>query len=130
MTPKLFGREPALWIAALQALLMLLFTLGVPGIDGGLAGAVSLVLTAAATAWTALSVRPVAPSIFTGLIVALVQLVARWGVDLSDVQVGSITAFVMLLVTLIFRAQVTPLSDPKTIDGVVVAESPAVPLRR
>jgi len=113
MTPRLFGREPALYIAVIQAALMLAFTLGVPGVDGGLAGAVSLVLTAAAGAWTALAVRPVAPAVFTGLIVAGVQLFSRWGLDLSEVQISSITAFVALVVTLVARAQMTPEGDPR-----------------
>ena len=113
MVPRLFGREPALWIAVVQGALMLLFTLGVPGIDGGLAGAVSLVLTAAATAWTALATRPVSPAVFTGVITAAVQLGARWGLDWSDVQVSSVTGFVMLLMALVMRAQVTPDADPR-----------------
>jgi hypothetical protein len=112
-TPSVFGREPALWIAVLQAGLMLGFTLGIPGIDAGLAGAVSLVLTAVATAWTALAVKPISPAVFTGVIVAAVQLGTRWGLDLNEVQVSSITAFVALVVTLVVRAQVTPEVDPR-----------------
>ena len=115
VTPRLFGREPALWIAAIQGALMLAFTLGVPGVDGGLAGAVSIVLTAAATAWTALATRPISPAVFTGVIVALVQLFSRWGLDLSEVQVSSITGFVLLVMTLIVRGQVTPEDDPRSL---------------
>lgn len=113
ITPRIFGREPALWIAALQAALMLLFTLGVPGVDGGLAGAVSLVLTAGASAWTALAVKPISPAVFTGLLIAAVQLGTRWGLDLSEVQIGSITGFVALVVTLVIRGQITPVEDPR-----------------
>lgn len=113
MTPRLFGREPALWIAAIQGLLILLFTLGVPGIDGALAGAVSLVLTAASTAYSALATRPIAPTVFTGVLVAAVQLGTRWGLDLSEVQISSITAFVALVVTLVVRGQITPDADPR-----------------
>lgn len=113
MTPRIFGREPALWIAVIQAGLMLLFTLGVPGVDAGLAGAVSLVLTAGATAWTAWTVKPISPAIFTGVIVAAVQLGARWGLDLSEMQVSSITAFVALVVTLVARQQITPVYDSR-----------------
>lgn len=112
---RIFGREPALWIAVVQAGLMLLFTLGVPGIDAGLAGAVSLTLTAGATAVTAWAVKPVSPAIFTGLIIAAVQLGTRWGLDLSEVQVSSITAFVALVVTLVARQQVTPVADPRPV---------------
>lgn len=118
MTPRFFGREPALWIAVIQSALTLGFTLGVPGIDDGLAGAVSLVLTAAATAWTALAVRPVSPAVFTGTLVGLAQLLSRWGLDLSDVQVASITSFVALVVTLVMRGQVTPAEDPRPRDVV------------
>lgn len=114
MTPRLFGREPALWIAVVQAALMLAFTLGVPGIDGGIAAAVSLVLTAASGVWTALATRPVAPAVFTGLIVAAVQLFSRWGLDWTEVQVSSITAFVALVVTLVIRGQITPEDDPRS----------------
>lgn len=113
MIPRIFGREPALWIAVAQSLLMLLFTLGVPGVDGGLAGAVSLVLTAGATAWTALATQPISPAVFTGLIIAAVQLGTRWGLDLSEVQISSITAFVALVVTLVIRGQITPVADPR-----------------
>jgi hypothetical protein len=121
IVPELFGREPALWIAVVQAALMLAFTLGVPGIDGALAAAVSLVLTLASGVWTALAVRPIAPAVFTGLIIALVQLFSRWGLDLSEVQVSSITAFVALVVTLVARGQITPDADPRTIEGEVVS---------
>lgn len=121
MTPRIFGREPALWIAVMQAFLILAFTLGIPGVDGGLAGAVSLLLTTAATAWSALAVRPVAPALFTGVLVALVQLLSRWGLDLNEVQVSSITGFVALVVTLVARGQITPDADPRTIDGQVVS---------
>jgi hypothetical protein len=117
VTPRLFGREPALWIAVVQGALILAFTLGVPGIDGGLAGAVTLVLTAASTAWTALAVKPISPAVFTGVIVALVQLLSRWGLDLSEVQGSSITGFVLLVVTLIVRGQVTPADDPRTLSA-------------
>lgn len=116
VVPKLFGREPALWIAVIQSALMLLFTLGVPGIDGGFAAAITLVLTAAASVWTAFAVRPVAPAIFTGLIVALVQLFSRWGLDWSEVQVSSVTGFVALVVTLVIRGQSTPDHDPRPIE--------------
>jgi hypothetical protein len=129
VTPKLFGREPALWIAAVQAALMLAFTLGVPGIDGGLAAAVSLVLTAAAGAWTALATRPVAPAVFTGLIIAAVQLLSRFGLDLNEVQVSTLTGFVALVVTLVIRGQITPDADPRTIDGQVVSVATVRTLR-
>jgi hypothetical protein len=58
-------------------------------------------------------VRPISPAVFTGTLVALAQLLSRWGLDLGDVQVASITSFVALVVTLVMRGQVTPADDPR-----------------
>lgn len=115
VTPKIFGREPALWIAVIQAVLMLLFTLGVPGVDGGLAAVAAGALTALCTAWTALSVRPWAPAVFVGVLTALVPLLARFGLDLTDVQVGSMSAVLIMVVTLVARGQVSPAVEPSAL---------------
>jgi hypothetical protein len=125
VTPKIFGREPALWIAAVQAVLMLLATLGIPGVDGGLAAAVALLLTAVCTAWMALAVRPVAPAVFVGVVTALVPLLARFGLDLSDVQVGTIGMVVIAVVTLLARGQVSPAVEPAAYAMRAIGRPPA-----
>jgi len=112
VTPRIFGREPALWIAVVQSVLMLLATLGIPGVDGVLAAAVALLLTAACTAWTALAVRPVAPAVFVGVVTALAPLLARFGLDLSDTQVATLSTVVVMVVALLVRGQVSPAVEP------------------
>ena len=106
-----FGREPALVLQAIAAALTLLIGFGVPGLNDNLAGAIMAFLTAAAAVWTALHVRPVAPTIFSGLIAAATALVSTFWVDITQAQTALITSFVAVLVTLITRPQQTYL-DP------------------
>ncbi len=113
---KIFGREPALCIAAVYAALIMLSTFSLPGVDGGLAAGVQLFLTAGATAATAFTVKPIAPAVFSGVITTGAALVSRFGLDLSDAQVGSITALAAVLVILVARSQITPVNDPRRLD--------------
>lgn len=109
---KIFGREPALWISAIAALLAVAVGFGLPVTDGQ-AGAITAVLTAGAATWTALHVRPVAPAVFSGLFTTGATLLAAYGVDLSQQQVGLISGAAITLMALITRQQVTPAADPR-----------------
>jgi hypothetical protein len=111
---KIFGREPAVVIQAVVALLTLAVSFGLP-LPGGALAAISLVLTAAATTWVALHVKPIAPTVFGGLIIAVATLAGYFGYDLSAERTGALTATVALLVTLITRAQQTPAADSRPV---------------
>lgn len=112
-TPKLFGREPALWIAAISALATMLLGLGFPGLNDGVIAGMTLVLNAAAATWTAFLTRPIAPTVFTGLITAIATWAAAWGWDLAQGQVASVTFAVTAFMMLVTRNQVTPeIADP------------------
>lgn len=116
----MFGREPALVVAAIHGVLMMLSAFAVRGFDDKLAALVQVLLVAIMTAWTAWQVKPVAPTIFTGVITAAAALVARFGWELSDVEIASLVAVASALVTLVgARPQQTPVSDPA--NGTVVA---------
>jgi hypothetical protein len=120
--PRIFGREPALFISAIAALLALAGGFGLPGADDGLVAAVTAFLTAAAAAWTAWRVDPVAPSIFGGVITTGATLVAAFGLDLTQTQVALVSAAAMTLVTLFaVRPQVTPVDSPAPIPAVPAA---------
>lgn len=108
---RIFGREPALWISTIAAALAVAVGFGVPGLDAGLAAALTAFLTAAAAAWTALRVHPVAPAVFTGVVSTGAVLLAAFGLDLSQQQVGLVAAAVTTVVTLVARAQITPSHD-------------------
>jgi hypothetical protein len=118
---KIFGREPAVIIGAAASLLSLLVAFGLDFLTAKQAGAIEAVLAAAAAVWIAAHVRPIAPTLFTGLISAGATLASAYGFDLSQSQVGSIAAVsVALLTVLVVRPQSTPNADPRPTDGAVV----------
>lgn len=117
----ILGREPAVLINSVVALLALFVAFGADFLTVKQAGAVEAFLAAAATAWLAFKVRPIAPTIFTGVITTGATLAAAYGFELTQEQVGSLTAASLALMTaLVVRPQSTPANDPRTIDGVVV----------
>lgn len=118
----IFGREPAVLIGAVTSMLAVLVAFGFDFLTAKQAGAVEAFLTAAAAAWMAVKVRPVAPSLFVGVITTGATLAAAYGYELSQAQVGSIAAAsVAVMTALVVRPQSTPKADPRVIDGVVVS---------
>jgi len=107
-TPTLFGREPALYIAAIAAILGIAVTLGIDGLSATQAAAIVAVLNAAAAVWTAMLVRPIAPAAFTGLVSAAAALLAAYGLDVSQETVGAINGAVLAVLALLTRGQVSP----------------------
>lgn len=106
-------REPALIIGALGALLALLATLPqvAERLPEGWDGALVVVITAAAGAWTAARTRPLAPTAFTYLATVIVQALALWNFDVPAATVGAVNVAIVAVVALI-RGQITPTSDP------------------
>lgn len=111
---KLFGREPAMWIQALTALLALFVGFGVPGLSDTLAAAVTALAAAIFAAVQALAVQPVAPTVFSGVIAAAAPLVMHFGLDLTQQQVGLVSIAVATVVGLLVRSQSTPVHDPSS----------------
>lgn len=109
----MFGREPNLWINTIAAALAVAVGFGFSGLTDGRAAAITAALTAVAAAWTALRVRPVGPAAFGGVITTGAALLASFGLELSQQQVGLISAGAITLMALITRAQVTPAADPR-----------------
>ena len=106
---KWFGREPALVIQGIAAALAALIVFGVPGLNDGVAAAITGVLTAGAAVWTAVHVRPVAPSLFGGLISAVVALLSVLHVyDVTQQQSGAVQLAVAALVAILTRPQQEP----------------------
>jgi hypothetical protein len=120
---KWFGREPALVLQTIAAALALLIGFSLPHLNDTLAAALMALLTAAAAAWTALHVRPIAPSIFGGLIAAGAVLVAQLGLHITQAQTGAVAALVAAVVALLTRSQ-QDYQDP-----VAVAVNAARPVR-
>jgi hypothetical protein len=112
-TMRLFGREPALWIATLAALLSIAVTFNVPGLSLNQAAAITGVLTAGAGIVTAIKTRPIAVPMFTGFVGAAVILAAAYGFHVSAESVGAIQAAVTAVLVLIARGHITPVDDPR-----------------
>lgn len=108
---KIFGREPAAFIALLGSVLAVLAALELPGLDPGQAAAAVAVVAAGVLAYTT---RPLAPSLLTGAFAALVALFTEYGLELSEELVGGITGLILATYAFITREQVTPRETPVT----------------
>jgi hypothetical protein len=103
---KIFGREPALWIALIGAVLTTLAGLNLPGLTAGQASALTAFLTAVIMAVTT---RPVAPAVFTGLVSAGVALFLEYGVTVPENLTAGLTAVTLAALALFgVRPQVAP----------------------
>ncbi len=105
---QLFGREPALWLAAIVSLVSMAQVVWPSMVPDGLAVALTAVLQAAAGVWVAMRVRPIAPTVFATLIATLVPFGLFFGLDLPQTTVSTLQMAVAALVALLTRAQQTP----------------------
>lgn len=115
---KIFGREPALVISAIGAVVTLLVALNIPGLSAGAGAAITTFLTAAVIAATT---RPVAPALFTAVVSAGAALFVQYGLNVSDAVVAAVSGVVLVGFALFgIRPQATPVADPRIIQGTVV----------
>lgn len=106
---KVLGREPALAVGAINAIIMLAGTLGVSLLSQEHAAAwVAVVngLSAVILAWT---VRPLSPAVFSQFIGAVVALVAGYGIALSSEFVFGLNAAIVPILLFVTRGQVSPI---------------------
>ena len=118
---RVFGREPALIIAAIAGALNLGVTFKL-GISNEQAGAIVAVITAAAGVLTAMATRPIAPAAFKTLVTAGAALLSAYGFHLSPEQTGTVTTLVLAVLAMLTRAQVTPAADPRGTDTPTTAD--------
>lgn len=112
MQRKWFGREPALVIQGVAAVLAVLVAWGFPGLTDSTAGAIIAVLVALAACLTAAQVRPWAPSIFGGLITTGLALLSSYGLHYPQTRTALLTAAAAAGVALLTRPQQTPTAAP------------------
>lgn len=106
---KIFGREPALVVGVLGAVLVMLASFNISFLNAGQAAAITAMLASLVMAWTT---RPAAPALFTGVIAAGAALMAEYGLMLADAQVGAISAAVLAIFALVARQQLHPQETP------------------
>jgi hypothetical protein len=99
----IFGRQPAMILNAFSALVAMLVGLNaIPGLDENVGQAVIAVFSAGTSAWIALHVRPLAPTIFTGIITSGTALLAAVDiVHITERQTGLIVAAAEMVLTAI-----------------------------
>lgn len=106
---KIFGREPALIIGFVGAVVAVLVGVGLPGVDAGWGVAVTAAVTAIITAITT---RPVGPSLYVGAVVAVAAVLAEYNIVISDKLLAALGGLVMAAFALFgIRPQVTPAAD-------------------
>lgn len=105
----LFGRNPALIIGMVLAVLALADGLGLhqfgPATVAAIAVALNLVLGAGQAWYT----RPIAPAIFTNAIGAIFAVAAAFGFPGSPVLIGGVDAVVVAVLSMITHGQVAPM---------------------
>ncbi len=105
---KIFGREPSLWIATIGTVLSLVAGFGLDFLTPVQAALVVVVLNALLGVINAVAVRPVSPVAFTYFVGAVASLVAAYGVEVSQAQVGLVNGAVLAILALLLRGNVTP----------------------
>lgn len=106
--PKILGREPTLWIAALTALISVAGTFGFRLLAPDQAALWNIAINAVAAAITAFAVRPIAPAAFTYAVSVIAQLGASYGLNLTADQLSMLNALVIPILALLTRGQVSP----------------------
>jgi hypothetical protein len=104
---KIFGREPALIISTISAILSLVVTFNI-GMSGEQAGAIVAIVSAVFGAIVAVATRPIAPAAFTAVVAAGAALLAAYGLNVSAETVGATNAVVLAVLALLTRGQVSP----------------------
>jgi hypothetical protein len=106
---KIFGREPALIVGFLAAVVAVLVGLNLTWISAGAGVAIVAALGAIITAVTT---RPVAPSLFVGAFVAVAALLSEYHYHLSDGLISGASGLILAAFALFgVRPQVTPAAD-------------------
>jgi hypothetical protein len=110
---RIFGREPALVMGAIGAVLAWIATLGFEWMDAGQSTALITFLSALVIAATT---RPWAPALFVGVISAGASLAAAYQLHWSEEAVTGLGTIVLAGFALFgIRPQVTPAADPAPI---------------
>lgn len=106
---KIFGREPALWLALAGALLTWAAGFNLDWMTAGQAVAITTALTGVVIA---LTTRPVAPGLFVAAVGALASMFAEYGLNWSEAAVTGLGGIILAAFALFgVRPQVTPAAD-------------------
>lgn len=124
---KIFGREPAVILHALQAVLAFLVTLPALnqlGLTEEVSGWVMTIAAGAVALLVAIATRPIVVSALTGAVQTLLTGFVAFGLPLSEQSSGALIAALNVVLMLLMPLGLTPAVDPAP--GFVRAERQAV----
>ena len=124
---KIFGREPAVILHALQAVLAFLVTLPALnqlGLTEEVSGWVMTIAAGAIALLVAIATRPIVVSALTGAVQTLLTGFVAFGLPLSEQSSGALIAALNVVLMLLMPLGLTPAVDPAP--GFVRAERHAV----
>lgn len=110
----IIGREPTLWIAVLNAVVLFVGTFGLKWITGDQAALIVVAINALFGVANAITVRPIPPAVFTYAVGAILAVFASYGLSLQPDQIVGLNALVIPILALITRNQVGPQDTPVT----------------
>lgn len=123
---KIYGREPAMWLAALGAVWQILSAFGLD-FDAQLQSIVTAAVAAVLGLVVAVQVGDGVLAALSGVITAGVSLVSYFALDWSAETQAQFVGAVMLIIGVFVRSQVTaPVTAAVSPPGVLVAKTPSV----
>lgn len=113
---KIFGREPAMLIGAIEAGLVLVLSFGLFDLTENTVGLIMAVVIAAFGLYSAYVTSETLLSGVIALLKAGLALFAVYGFSLTPEQTGALIAAVSVFFALYTRTQVSPLENPSFTD--------------
>lgn len=111
---KIFGREPAQAIAAINALIMVVGTFGLGLFTGDNAAALIIAVNAVSALLLAWTTRPISLALFQGAFTSLLAFGATYNLNLPGEVVASLNAAMYPVLTYLLRGQVSPVETAVT----------------
>jgi hypothetical protein len=111
---KIFGREPALVVGAVNSLIMLAATLGYSFLTGEQAPLWVALVNGLSAAVLAVTTRPISAGVFSQLVAAIVALIGGYGISLSAEFVFALNGALVPILMFVTRGQVSPIESSVT----------------
>lgn len=108
----ILGRNPLVWLAAIQSVLAVLVTLPSVGLSQEVAGGIMVVVSAAFTAWEAIVTRPFVVSTLVGAVRTLLIGVAAFGIVIPEATLAAFVSALSVVLALVLQPNTTPTADP------------------
>jgi hypothetical protein len=112
---KIFGREPAVWLHAIQAVLAFFITIPAVqawGLNQVTADAAVTILAGIVAVWVAVATRPFVASVLIGAVQTILTGIVAFGFDISSVTQGALLVALNAALMVLMPLGLTPTVDP------------------